>query len=94
MSRHATCAVLAALSLAACGGAPSDDDVRSALRAQVEAFAGKQSGDFVKAQFEGVKVLNCKSADAGGQRCDWTGPMGGGSGRFVKKDGAWHLVGA
>lgn len=84
-------AALAVCGLAGCGGAPSEADVRGALAAQVAAMTGQPGAG--KADADKIKLVGCKEAD-GGQRCDWTGPMGGGSGRFVKKDGAWVLVGS
>lgn len=78
--------------LSGCGGAPTDDDVRAALSAQMQAFGGKQAADMMKADLSKIKLLGCKASDAGGHRCDWSGPMGGGTGRFVKGDGGWVLV--
>lgn len=86
-------AALLICGLAGCGGAPSEGDVRSALRSQMEALAGKQAAGTLDAELAKVKLVGCKADDAGGHRCDWTSSMGGGSGRFVKKDGAWVLLG-
>ena len=83
-------AALAVCGLVACGDAPSEADIRGALGAQVAALVGESATS--KSEINKIKLVGCRDAD-GGQRCDWTGPMGGGSGRFVKKDGAWILVG-
>ncbi|MGV3569871.1 MAG: hypothetical protein ACO1PB_04665 [Ramlibacter sp.] len=87
----AALAALLACGLSGCGGSPSEADVRGALAAQIAAVAGQPSA--AKAEADKIKLVGCKEAD-GSHRCDWTGTMGGGSGRFVKKDGAWVLVGS
>ncbi len=73
------CAVL--LALAGCGMAPSEDEARAALRAQM--------GDVFKDEIAKTKLLGCAKADAGGYRCDLNGPLGALGMRFVKSDSGW-----
>lgn len=89
------CAVLAALlTLAGCGGAPSDDDVRAALNKQLVGVGGSMASDMYKEQLAKVKLIGCKKADAGGFQCDFANGAGGaGSGRFIKSDAGWVMVG-
>lgn len=76
------CAVL--LSLAGCGMAPSEEDVRAALQAQM--------GDVFKEEIAKTKLLGCAKADAGGYRCDLNGPLGALGLRFVKSDSGWVAI--
>lgn len=92
MMKRATSAAFAALSLAACGGPPSDDDFRAALRAQMEAMGGKAGAAMWKEEVDKSKLLGCSKSDAGGYRCDFNGPMGAGAGRFVKSDKGWVMI--
>ena len=85
--------LVAGIFLVGCGGAPSDDDIRAALQAQIETFAGKQGSDMIKADLAKTKLIGCAKAEPAGYRCDWTGPDGSGSARFVKSDSGWKLVG-
>lgn len=81
------------LGLAGCSHAPGDAEVREALMAQAVAFGGKEAAKVVKEDIDKVKVIGCVKAEAGGFKCDWTSPMGAASGRIVKSDSGWVLVG-
>ena len=83
----------AGIFLVGCGGAPSDDDIRSALQAQIEVVVGKRGGDMIKADLAKTKLIGCAKAEPPGYKCDWTGPDGSGSAWFVKSDSGWKLVG-
>lgn len=89
----ALAAATAALALGGCGGAPGDTEVHEAMMRQLEAVAGKAGARTQKADIDKVKVVSCAKAEPAGYRCDWTGPMGSGSGRLVKSDSGWALVG-
>ena len=80
------------LLLAGCGGAPDDSQVKAAIAAQLEVFAGKSGAASVQQMLGEVKLIGCKSSERGGYFCDWTSSMGAGSGRFVKSDGGWTMV--
>ncbi|GAA6119233.1 hypothetical protein [Acidovorax sp. FG27] len=80
------------LLLAGCGGAPDESQVRTAIAAQLEAFAGKAGAASFKDTLQELKLIGCKSSERGGYFCDWTSSMGAGSGRFVKTDGGWTMV--
>lgn len=83
----------AAAILAGCGGAPSDDEFRSAMQAQISSVAGQPAGGALDAELAKTKLVGCAKAEPAGYKCDWTGPLGSGSGRFVKSDGGWKFVG-
>jgi hypothetical protein len=86
-------AIGAALALAGCGGTPGDAEVREAMMNQAIAFGGKQAAEGLKKDVAQIKVIACVKAEPSGFKCDWTGPMGAGSGRVVKGDSGWVLVG-
>ena len=83
------CAIL----LAGCGSEPGEADVKAALLKQIEAVVGKDAAKGQQAELDALKVIGCKKAESNGYVCDWTGPSGGGSGRLVKGDAGWTLVG-
>lgn len=86
-------AALAAIALAGCGGPRNDDDLRLAMKAQMEGFGGKEGASIFGDQIKHAKIINCAKADAGGYKCDFMGLMGiAQSGRFVKGDGGWIMV--
>ena len=80
------------LAFAGCGQTPGDTEVREALTNQIVAIAGKAGAEMVKADMAKIKVISCTKAEPNGFKCDWTGPMGAGSGRIVKADSGWVLV--
>lgn len=86
-------AVAAAWALAGCGQTPGDAELREALLKQAVAMNGKDSEKEAKEEFAKLKVVGCAKAEPAGFKCDWTGPMGGGTGRIVKGDSGWILVG-
>lgn len=87
-------AIGAVLTLAACGGTPGDKEVREAMMNQMIAVGGKQAAEVFKKDVESVKVISCAKSEPSGFKCDWTGGMmGAGSGRIVKGDSGWVLVG-
>jgi hypothetical protein len=79
--------------LVGCSSAPAEADVKAALLKQIEAIAGKEAAKGQQARLDALKLIGCKKADSNGYVCDWTGPSGGGSGRLVKGDAGWTLVG-
>ncbi len=84
---------LAAVVLAGCGAAPNDDDLRSALKGQMEAVAGKTGMSMFSDSIKQAKIIGCAKSDAGGYKCDFTGMMGvAQSGRFVKSKDGWIMV--
>lgn len=89
---RASCAAISALLLAACGGGPNDDDLRSALSAQAAAVGGKLGQDMFKTEIAKAKLVGCAKADAGGYRCDYIGPFGAVNARLVKADSGWVIV--
>lgn len=89
----AVAALILAIGLAGCGSTPGDAEVREALMAQAVAIGGKEGGKAMKDDIDKTKVIGCAKAEPSGFKCDWTGPMGAGSGRLVKGDNGWVLVG-
>lgn len=91
-------AVAAVWGLAGCGQTPGDAEVREALHSKVVAFYGKsqeRNEQSLKAELANVKVIGCKKSEPNGFNCDWTGGGGfGNTGRIVKSDSGWVLVGA
>lgn len=87
-------ALLAAFGLAGCSRTPGDAEVKEALMAQAVAIGGKEGGKVMKDDIDKTKVIGCAKAEPAGFKCDWTGPMGAGSGRIVKSDSGWVLVAA
>lgn len=79
--------VIAATMLAACDQTPGEAEVREALISAAGGFAGMVEEDLAK-----LKVLGCAKASPTGYRCDWTSPLGAGSGRIVKSEKGWRLV--
>jgi hypothetical protein len=92
MFKSSLAALAACVVLSACGGAPSDDDFRSAMRAQMSAAGGKPAADLFKEELAKTKLIGCAKSDAGGYACDWNGPMGAGSARMVKGGEGWTLI--
>lgn len=102
-----TAAFVVFSSLAACGSAPADSDVRAALKGRIVSsykamFPGKQvtakdTQELDDALSE-VKVVGCKKSETNeGFNCDWSGPelvtkIDGVSGRIFKGDSGWILV--
>jgi len=86
-------AALSLLVLVGCSSTPGDAEVREALMAQALAIGGKEAAKMMKEDIDKVKVIGCVKAEAGGFKCDWTSPMGAASGRIVKADSGWVLVG-
>ncbi len=83
----------AALALAGCGGTPGDKEMREAMMNQMIALGGKQAADGFKKEVDSIKVISCAKSEPSGFKCDWTGLMGAGSGRIVKGDSGWMLIG-
>lgn len=71
--RHATAALSAAV-LAACSGAPSEGDIRSALERQQQAEAAatpaRMKAVVPQVEITGLKKLGCESAGEKAWRCD------------------------
>lgn len=104
-SRVRPCALLAAvltsLSLAACGGSPSESDVRAALSKQVDAgleqarqIAGKNAffdrqADERHKEVEAMKLIGCKSDGEKAYLCDVEGKGGAGQIRMLKGSDGW-----
>jgi hypothetical protein len=94
-------ALAAALSLAACGGSPSESDVHAALGKQIDAgqeqarqLMGKSS--FIDQQAEqqrqeiaGIKLIGCKSDGEKAYLCDIEGKAGAGRIRMLKGSEGW-----
>lgn len=84
---------LALVALAGCGGPPGDEDLRAALRAQMEGVGGKQAASVFENDVKQAKIIGCVKADAGGYKCDFKGIMGiAQSARLVKSDGGWTII--
>jgi len=103
----AAIAALAAIgALAGCSSAPSDAEVREAIRGRLLTFSQAFSPDKplsdreakeLDAEVAKIKVIGCKQADQkNGFNCDWTGGdsmlLVGNSGRIVKGDAGWVLM--
>jgi len=99
-------ALAASALLAACGGAPSEVDVRAALQKQVdtgrqqaEQFAGKnsfidqQAAEQKKAIAE-VKLIGCKADGDKAYVCDIEGKAGAGRLRMLKGSDGWLAAAA
>ena len=86
-------AIATALAVAGCGGTPGDKEVREAMMNQMIAVGGKQAAEIFKKDVDTIKVISCAKSEPSGFKCDWTGSMGAGSGRIVKGDSGWMLVG-
>lgn len=93
MKRFSIAVCLLTAVLTGCGANPGDAEVKEALYKQIEAVLGKEGAKGQQAELDAVKVVGCKKADSNGFVCDWTGPSGGGSGRIVKGESGWVLVG-
>lgn len=88
-------AALAALTLAlsACESAPSDEDLRAAIKQQMAEFGGKQAVDMMAKNLDQVKLIGCKKADLPGYQCDVKGLFGSAASiRMVKSGGGWTLI--
>ena len=92
MFKSSLAALAARAALAGCGGAPTNEDFRTAMRAQMSAVGGKQASDIFKEELAKTKLIGCAKSDAGGYACDWNGPMGAGSARMVKGGAGWTLI--
>lgn len=77
-----------ALMFAACDETPGDAEVREALKSAT----GVWGGAVFEKQLAELKVIGCAKASPTGYKCDWTSPLGAGSGRIVKSDKGWMLV--
>lgn len=102
IQRAATAAALCACALlSACGGSPSESDVRAALQKQVDAgraqaeqlmgrssFLDKQIEEQKKA-IEGVKLIGCKSDGDKAYLCDVEAKGGAGRVRMLKGSDGW-----
>ncbi|RDU99742.1 hypothetical protein [Trinickia dinghuensis] len=99
-------ALAASTLLSACGGSPSESDVRAALEKQVEAgrqqaeqFAGKnsfleqQAAEQKKAVDE-VKLIGCKADGDKAYLCDVEGKAGAARVRMLKGSDGWLAVDA
>lgn len=73
--------------LAGCDQAPGEAEVRQALTSAAGGFIGMVEKDLAQ-----LKVLGCAKASPTGYICDWTSPLGAGSGRIVKTEKGWMLV--
>lgn len=79
--------------LAGCSSPPNDEDLRSALKGQMEAVAGKTGMSMFSDSIKQAKIIGCAKSDAGGYKCDFTGMMGvAQSGRLVNSKDGWILV--
>lgn len=79
--------------LSACGGAPSESEVRDALSREMTL----QTPSFMQVDIPGVvakiKVLGCSKADTSGYVCDIQGVEGQVTGmRFIKTDKGWSVA--
>lgn len=84
----------AALALAGCGGAPTDDEAKQALLMQMSAFGGKAGAKMFEEDMKNFKLTGCAKTDTGAYRCDFAnGPMGAGTGRFGKTSDGWRFLG-
>lgn len=80
--------------LVACGGAPSESDVKEGVYSSMKDLVGEKGAKQQKSAVDSIKLIGCKAASSGnGYVCDWTSEMGAGSGRLVKSDSGWKLVG-
>lgn len=101
MPRALFLAVLASLSLAACGGSPSESDVRAALSKQIDAgleqarqIAGKNAffdrqAEDRRQEVAAMKLIGCKSDGEKAYLCDVEGKGGAGQIRMVKGSDGW-----
>jgi len=99
--RSAIGALAVALSLAACGGSPSESDVRAALSKQVDAgqeqarqMVGKnaffdQQAEQQRQAIAGIKLIGCKSDGEKAYLCDIEGKAGAGQIRMLKGSEGW-----
>lgn len=76
-----------ALMLASCDQTPGDAEVREAMKASMGIYAEMFGKDMSE-----LKVIGCAKASPAGYKCDWTSPLGAGSGRIVKSEKGWVLV--
>jgi hypothetical protein len=106
-ARALSVAVVACAGLAACGGEPSEADMKSAMEQIFKGIneeldgVGKVVGKDLTTKVQAMKKLGCAKAEGNpGYRCDFTmtitGPMGElsqkASGRFVKSDSGWTVL--
>ncbi|OAN52174.1 hypothetical protein A6A04_00245 [Paramagnetospirillum marisnigri] len=100
-------AVLACATLAACGGEPSDGDMKAAVEETYKSLnkdlgsVGSLIGKDLSTKIKALRKISCAKADGTpGYRCDFEmtvdGPLGEktekASGRFVKGDKAWTVL--
>lgn len=85
--------VAAVAGLVGCGGAPSDKDVQAAMYDTMRKVAGEAGAKSQQDTIDSIKLLGCKKAETNGYHCDWESKMGAGSGRLVKGESGWVLVG-
>lgn len=106
-ARMLSMAVILCAGLTACGGEPSDSDMKSAIEQtfgkmnEELSSVGKLIGKDLTAKVKAFKKLGCAKAEGNpGYRCDFEmtvdGPLGEkaekASGRFVKGDKAWSVL--
>jgi hypothetical protein len=99
--------VLACATLAACGGEPSDGDMKAAVEETYNSLnkdlgsVGNLIGKDLSTKVKALRKIGCVKADGTpGYRCDFEmtvdGPLGEktekASGRFVKGDKAWSVL--
>lgn len=90
----AVAALAAGMALAGCGGgAPGDADVRAAMEKQIARIAGSEGVASQKDELAKIKVGKCAKADLGGFTCSFGTGAGSQTGRFLKGDKGWELVG-
>lgn len=95
------------LSLAACSGAPNDDDLHAAFGKSVDAAMGSVGGSSsnpqvqkmiddqrkdLMASFNQSHIIGCKSSDAGGYNCDVSFKGQVRNLRLIKDQGSWSIV--
>jgi hypothetical protein len=98
--------IAACAALAACGGEPSESDLKAAMEQtfgginQELGNVGKMIGKDLTTKVQAMKKLGCAKAEGNpGYRCDFemtiSGPLGEqtqkASGRFVKGDKGWAV---
>jgi hypothetical protein len=81
------------LALSACESAPSDEDLRAAIKQKMIEFGGKQAMDMMAKNLDQVKLIACKKADSQGYQCDVKGMFGSATSiRMVKSGGGWTVI--
>ncbi|WP_431820319.1 hypothetical protein [Burkholderia sp. F1] len=83
--------------LTACSGAPGDDDLRGAMKAQASQLQSNPftapMAEMVLKNLDKLHLVDCKKSDLGGYQCDMSGGMGNvQSIRMVKDQGKWAIA--